>query len=617
MNTPNFAKLGSIPRGFSATQERLPGHRPTIAITPVADGRTGAYENNQAATWRLVRRVYDLLDRNVRLSDGQPPRIVVAPEIVYGARTGALAQSYYTKEGVSSNLWISRSWAYSDELMSACSGIGSSEWQQAAYGLNQTDRPGAVWLKAFCAAMDEKKRPIFSIYNPDLESEDGDFAPYIAERMLRFARCATAVAGMRGKNYLSVGGVSMGIIGSDVRRNTLLHYFGIGAVSVDMIEVKARMDAGFFDHEELARAIAWLKRKFRFDFGKGARPFPPDALIASCVKMTIIVRDLMIGNSILADPRAGKRMGFKADVERAQGHHAIAAGTQGQRAWTDHHPNYDLTEAILCGSFDWNGFREPFVVATENDCKNAMGMLAAELLTGLPQLFADIRTNWTPESAKAATGVDIRENAPRGFIDKRNSGAGALDFATDIYALAGMEKNTSIYAVSEKLRKTKSIQAALAKAACSGTTWSAAVLEYFPGDGLSSHFRTPGRIPMTAYRYNVIGDEITCSIVEGETVELPTNVADYINAKTDPTWPETYWAPRGMSSFEYMRRIGPNHDANAFGLIGADLLTLNAMLRIPVDFHNILDADIFRPTFWDRCGADDFRACEKLGSLYQ
>ncbi len=613
---PDFENLSSRPRRFVETPTRLVGHRPTIAITPAADGRAGAYESNQADTWKLVRRVHDLLERHVRLPDGLPPRIVVAPEIVYGARTGALAQAYYAEEGVSANLWVSRSWAYSDELMSACQGIGSSEWLQAAYGLNQTNRPGAVWLKAFCAAMDEKKRPIFSVYSPDLESETSDIAPYVAERLLRFARCASAVAGMRGKNYLSIGGVSMGIIGSDVRRNILLHYFGLGTVSVDMAAVRGRLEDGFFDHEEAVRAVAWLKKHFKFDFGKGARPLTPDRLIEECVKTTLIVRDMMIGNPLLADPRAGKRHGFKADVERAQGYNAIASGTQGQRAWTDNYPNYDLTEAILSSSFDWNGFREPFVVATENDSKNAMGMLVAELLTGLPQLFADIRTNWTADSVAAVTGVDIRKDAPRGFIDKRNSGPGALDFAADIYALAKMDKTASIHAVGDRLRTVKGIQAALVKAASSGTKWSAAVLEYFRGDGLSSHFRTPGGIPMTAYRYNVMGDEISCSIVEGETVSLPANVADAVSARTDPTWPETFWAPRGLTSFDYMRRIGPNHDANSFGLIGADLVTLNAMLRIPVDFHNVPAQDVFRPTIWDRYGGDDFRACEKLGPLY-
>ena len=233
----------------------LVGHIPTVAITPVADGRTGAYESNAAGTWRMAEKVFNLISHNVRLPDGTPVRVVVAPEIVYGPRTGALAQEYYVREGVTANIWVSRSWAYSDELMSACMGIGSSEWQQAAYGLNQTDRPGAVWLKAFTAAMDEKKRPIFCIYNPDLEDDSGDLAPYVAERLLRFARCAAAVGEMRGKNYLSVGGVSMGIIGSDVNRNMLHQYLGMGTVSVDMVAVKGRMERGFYDHEELAKAF--------------------------------------------------------------------------------------------------------------------------------------------------------------------------------------------------------------------------------------------------------------------------------------------------------------------------------------------------------------------------
>ncbi len=616
LSTPDFNALASSLRGFTETPRRLVGQTPTIAITPVADGRAGAYEENTAKTWGMAERLYKLITENVKLPDGTPVRVVTAPEIVYGARTGALAQEYYLKEGVSANIWVSRSWAYSDELLSAAQGIGSTEWQQAAYGLNQTDRPGAVWLKAFCAAMDEKVRPIFSIYNPDLESEEGDMSPFVQERILRFARSAAAVAEMRGKNYLSVGGVSMGIIGSDVRRNLMHNYFGMGTVSVDMVAVRGRMDRGFYDHEELERAFSFMKDTFKMDFGKGTRPQAPDDLLRDTLKMTLIVRDMMIGNAKLADPEFGKKYGFKADVEHSQGYNAIAAGTQGQRAWTDLYPNFDVTESILNSSFDWNGFRNAFVVATENDSKNAIGMLCAHLLTGLPQLFADIRTNWTPESVKEAAGEDISSIAPGGFIDKRNSGAGALDYALDVIKLVS-EDDITPQEVAEALRTNKSLQEKLMKAASEGTTYIAAALEYFIGDGLSSHYRTPGGIPMTAYRYNAVGDMLTVSVVEGETIDLPDEVADHVSNRTDPTWPETYWAPFDMTSFDYMSIIGPNHDANCFGLIGADMITLNAMLRIPVDFHNVDEQDIFRPTMWDRFGGDDFRACEKLGPLYK
>ena len=500
--------------------------------------------------------------------------------------------------------------------MSACQGIGSSEWQQAAYGLNQTNRPGAVWLKAFCAAMDEKKRPIFSIYNPDLESEEGEMVPYVSERILRFARCATAVAEMRGKNYLSVGSVSMGIIGSDVRRNTLLDYLGMGSVSVDMVALRGRIDRGLYDHEELEKAFKYFKKNFKIAFNAGVKPYTDDALLKESILMAMIVRDMMIGNPVIADKAAAKKYGYKADVEHAQGHNAIFAGTQGQRAWTDLYPNFDLAESILNSSFDWNGFRAPYIVATENDCKNGIGMLVANLLSGMPQLFADIRTNWTAESIKAATGIDVSKIAPNGLIDKRNSGAGALDYAIDVLSLVSNDKDLSVQEIAMALRKSKSLQKKLMEEAISGTTYCGAILEYFLGDGLSSHYRTPGGIPMTAYRYNMVGDLLTCSVVEGQTVELPVKVADHISKVTDKTWPETYWVPRDMSSFEYMSKIGPNHDGNSFGLIGADMITLNAMLRIPVDMHNVCKCEIFRPTMWDRFGGDDFRACEKLGPLY-
>lgn len=423
---PDFDALAKSQRAFQVAESSLVGHVPTIAITPVADGRTGAYEGNAAKTWRLVEKIYTLLSEQVTLPDGRPVRLVVAPEIVYGARTGAIAQAYYARQGVCANIWVSRSWSYSDELMTAALGIGSSEWQQAAYGLNQTDRPGAVWLKAFTAAMDEKQRPIFSIYSPEIEDEDKRFNDYVATRLLRFARCAAAAGQLRGKNYLGIGGVSMGIIGSDLRRNLMQQYLGLGSASFDMAGVRGRLETGFYDHEELARACQFMKRRFVCDFGKGKRPLPPDDLLRECVKITLVVRDLMIGNPRLADPAVGKAQGFRADTELAQGYNAIAAGTQGQRQWTDYYPNFDLTESLLNSTFDWNGFRAPMVVATENDGKNGVGMVIGSLLSGgAAQLFADIRTNWTPASIKQATGTDVGKLCPNGIIDKRNSGAAA------------------------------------------------------------------------------------------------------------------------------------------------------------------------------------------------
>ncbi|NOY74707.1 MAG: L-fucose isomerase [Kiritimatiellaeota bacterium] len=611
----DFGALKNRARTFEVCERRVVGHVPTIALTPVVDGRTGAYESNVAETWAMVEKVHKLISENVFLPDGTPVRLVVAPEIVYGARSGARAQEYYTREGVGANIWISRSWAYSDELMSVCQGVGSSEWIQAAYGLNQTDRPGAVWLKAFCAAMDEKKRPIFSIYNPDLEDDSGDIAPYVAERLLRFARCATAVLELRGKNYLSVGSVSMGIIGSDVRRNALLHYFGMGSVAVDMVAVRGRIDNGFYDHDELEKAFEYMKSKFKFKFNEGEKPYSDDDLLKESILMTMIVRDLMVGNPRLADPAVGDAQGFKADVEHAQGCNAIFAGTQGQRAWTDLFPNFDLCESILNSSFDWNGYRAPYIVATENDSKNGIGMIAANILSGMPQLFADIRTNWTVESIKAATGRDVSDVAPDGLIDKRNSGAGSLDYALNVFELVDGSKSAQQTAC--EIRENPELRQKLIDKAIEGTTYIGAILEYFLGDGLSSSYRTPGGVPMTAYRYNMVGDKMTFSVVEGETIDLPQDVADHISGVTNETWPETYWTPRGMSSFEYMSKIGPNHDANSFGLIGADLITFNAILRIPVDMHNIADEDIFRPTIWDRFGGDDFRACKELGPLYE
>lgn len=616
---PDFVKLGNTARGFTVSDRRLLGPQACIAITPVADGRRGAYEDNLQRTWAMVEKVYDLISSRVFLADGSAVKLVVAPEIVYGARSAARAQEYYASQGVSANIWVGRSWSYSDELMGAVQGLGSSEWQQCAYGLNQTDRPGAVWLKAFTAAMDEKKRPIFCVYSPDLEDEEAPLCDYVATRLLRFARSAAALAQMRGKNYLSVGGVSMGIIGSDVRRNPMLNYFGLGTVSVDQSVISGRIESGFYDHEEFVKAQAFM-RQFKLDYSNLAanrvHGYSDQELLDYCLKMTLVLRDLMVGNEKLADEAFARQHGFRADVEYAQGANAIAAGTQGQRQWTDYKPNFDVSESILNSSFDWNGFRSPHIVATENDSKNALGMLAAHLLSGgAPQLFADIRTNWTAASIKKATGVDVSHICPDGLIDKRNSGAAALDYAVDIFKLAG-GTGLTVQEAWRAIQQSGQLQERLRSLAIAGSIYMNAALTYFPGDGLSSHFTTPGGIPLTAYRYNMVGDLFTCSIVEGDSVELPNEVSEHISRVTDATWPETYWRPRGMSSFDYMSKIGPNHDANCFGLIGADLLTLNAMLRIPVDMHNVPAEDIFRPTMWDRFAGDDYRACAYLGPVY-
>ncbi len=604
---PDFNKLAGSTRVFTPFDTDLVGPVPTIAITPVADGRVGAFEANAEKTWRMVERVYDLITQNVTLPDGRPIRVIVAPEIVYGPRSGAVAQAAYAKEAVCANIWVARSWCYSDELLSVCQGIGSSEWQQAAWGLNQTDRPGAVWLKAFCAAMDEKKRPIFSIYSPDLEDEEQPLNDFVSGRLLRFARCAAAVGYIRGKNYLSIGGVSMGIIGSDLRRNQMHDTFGIGSASFDMSGINTRLKAGFYDEEEAQRAFEWFKASFSIDYGEGSRPLPPDALLLACCRILVITKDLMRGNPKLA----------AKDVEWAQGYNAIGAGTQGQRQWTDGNPNFDVAESMLNSLFDWNGFRPAFPVATENDSKNGIGMIIANILSGgMSQLFADIRTNWTPASIQKASGQDVSSICPRGIIDKRNSGAGALEYGIDLYAICGLPKSTPIQQVMNTLRANPALQEAAIAAMKQATQYMAADLAYFPGDGLSSHYRSPGGLPMTAYRYNMVGELFTCSIVEGETVELPQAVADLISKVTNETWPETYWAPFGMTSFEYMDRIGPNHDGNSLGLIGADLITFNAMLRVPVDMHNVPSDQIFRPTMWNRFGNDDFRVCAYLGSVY-
>jgi len=485
---------------------------------------------------------------------------------------------------------------------------------KAIWGFNGTERPGAVYLAAVLAAHAQKGLPAFGIYGRDVQdATDTSIPEDVQDKILSFVRAGIAAATMRGTSYLAFGGVSMGIAGSIVDHDFFQSYLGMRNETVDMTEFIRRMERGIYDKEEYGRALAWVKENCKEgpDYNKPEKQrtrAQKDADWETCVKMAIIARDLMIGNPKLAD------MGY---VEEAEGHNAIASGFQGQRQWTDHLPNGDFLEAILCSSFDWTGIRQPFIVATENDSLNGATMLLMHLLTGTAQMFSDVRTFWSPEAVKRVTGYDLQGNAAGGIIHLINSGASALD------ASGRQRKNGE-----PAMKPYWEITPEEAKACLDATRWCPAEVEYFRGGGFSSQFTTLGGMPCTMARLNLVkGLGPVLQIAEGWTVDLPEAVNRTLQERTSPGWPTTWFAPRLTGSgpfrdvYGVMNAWGANHGAISYGHIGRDLIALAAILRIPVDMHNVPVEKVFRPAVWARFGAldpqgADYRACAAYGPLY-
>jgi L-fucose isomerase len=482
------------------------------------------------------------------------------------------------------------------------------------WGFNGTERPGAVYLAAVLAGHTQKGLPAFGIYGRDVQNaEDTEIPADVREKILRFVRAGLAVASIRGKSYLSLGNVSMGIAGSAVNSDFFERYLGMRVEAVDMVELVRRVEREIYDGAELDRALAWVKARCKEgqDYNSPENQLSPadkQRVWEWSVKMTLIARDLMVGNPRLAE------LGFG---EEALGHNAIAGGFQGQRHWTDHLPNGDFMEAILNSSFDWNGIRQPFVFATENDSLNGVAMLFGHLLTSTAQVFADVRTYWSPAAVKRATGFELTGRAAGGLIHLINSGAAALDGA----GRASIDGQPAIKPFWE-------ITPSEVEASLKATTWYAGINEYFRGGGFSSQFVTLGDMPVTMSRVNLVqGLGPVLQIAEGWTFDLPPHVHELLDQRTNPTWPTTWFAPRltGQGAFldgyTVMNAWGANHGAFSYGHVGADLIALASMLRIPVFMHNVPSQDVFRPSTWNAFGtADlegaDFRACANFGPLY-
>ena len=582
---------------------------PKIGIRPAIDGRrNGVRESLEEQTMNMARRAADFLEKNLRHSDGSKVECVVADQCIGGVAESAATAEKFAREGVGVSLTVTPCWCYGTETIDMDPFMPKAIW-----GFNGTERPGAVYLAAALAGHSQKGLPAFGIYGQDVQDSGDESIPDdVSEKLLSFARAGLAVASMRGKSYLSIGSVSMGIAGSVVNDMFFQQYLGMRTEYVDMTEIKRRIDLGIFDHEEYKKALDWTRKYCREgkdvnipEVRKSRSELDEDWEFV--VKMTLIARDLMIGNEKLEKTGYG---------EEAMGHNALVAGFQGQRQWTDHYPNGDFMEAILNSSFDWNGIREAFLMATENDSLNGVSMLFGHLLTNTAQVFADVRTYWSPDAVERVTGWKPEGIASGGFIHLINSGSAALD-GSGHESIDGKPAMKPFWEITDEEMNS-----------CLGATrWHPGVREYFRGGGFSSSFKTLGGMPVTMSRVNIIhGIGPVIQIAEGYSVDIPDKVHSILDERTNETWPTTWFVPKltGQGAFKdvysVMANWGANHGAFGYGHFGADLITFCSMLRIPVCMHNVSPGKVFRPSAWASHGMDpegsDYRACVNYGPLY-
>ena len=587
-------------------------NHPKIGIRPTIDGRmNGVRESLEDQTMGMAKAVAKLISSKLRYIDGAPVECVIADSTIGRVAETAACAEKFAREGVAVTITVTPCWCYGSETMDM-----DPHTIKAVWGFNGTERPGAVYLAAVLAAHAQKGLPAFGIYGHDVQDADNQTIPAdVEEKLLRFARTAVAAASLRGRSYLSIGAVCMGIAGSIVNPDFFEDYLGMRCEGIDEVEIIRRMERGIYDHEEFEKALKWAQKNCkeyedvcnRPDLKKTREEKDKDWEFV--VKMAIIIKDLLQGNPKL------KEMGFG---EEALGHNAILGGFQGQRQWTDFYPNGDFAEAILNSSFDWNGIRKPFVLATENDSLNGVAMLLGHLVAQTPAIFADVRTYWSPEAVERVTGEKLEGKAAGGIIHLINSGAATLD-GSGRCLRGGKPAMKPFWEISEKE----------AQDCLDATVWVPANREYFRGGGFSSKFLTHGGMPCTMIRVNMVKNlGPVLQLAEGWTVDVSEKQFKILDERTDKGWPTTWFAPRLDPSkapfkdvYSVMNNWGANHGAIVYGHVGADLITLCSMLRIPVCMHNVPDDQIFRPSTWRAFGMDpegaDYRACQAYGPLFK
>ena len=596
------------------SKNRLIGGYPVIGIRPTIDGRQGVVNvraSLEEQTMNMAKSAAKLFEENLKYSNGEPVKVVIADTTIGRVPEAAACEEKFKKEGVDITLTVTPCWCYGAETMDM-----NPKTIKGVWGFNGTERPGAVYLASVLATHAQKGLPAFGIYGHDVQDADDTTIPEdVQEKLLRFGRAAVAAATMRGKSYLQIGSICMGIGGSIIDPNFIEEYLGMRVESVDEVEIIRRMTEGIYDKDEYERALKWTKEKCKEGFDKNDPSVQKsreekDKDWEFVVKMMCIIKDLMNGNPNLPDNCQEEKLG----------HNAIAAGFQGQRQWTDFYPNCDFPEALLNTSFDWNGTREPYILATENDVLNGISMLFGKLLTNTAQIFSDVRTYWSTAAVEKTTGYKLTGLAQKsdGFLHLINSGASCLDACGMAKDKDGNNLIKPWFDITEEDKEN------ILKA----TTWNPADVGYFRGGGYSSRFLTEAEMPVTMMRLNLVkGLGPVMQLVEGYTIKLPDEVSDKIWKRTDYTWPCTWFAPiitgEGpfKSAYDVMNNWGANHGAISYGHIGADIITLCSMLRIPVSMHNVSEEKIFRPSAWNLFGMDkegqDYRACKNYGPLYK
>jgi L-fucose/D-arabinose isomerase len=591
---------------------QLAGRMPKIGIRPCIDGRAnGVRESLEAQTMNMARSAAELITANLRHANGLPVECVIAPTTIGGVTEAALCADVFASENVTATLTVTPCWCYGTETMDT-----DPLTIKAVWGFNGTERPGAVYLAAVMAAHNQYGLPAFSIYGRDIQDAGELTIPKdVSEKILRFAKCAMVAGYIKGKSYASIGGTCMGIAGSITDPLFYLKYFGIRVEWLDQTEIVRRIERGIYDPKEYKRAKEWVAHYCRegpdyfADSGDSYSRGEKDTQWEWVIKATMIIRDIMIGNPAL------KELGYP---EEALGRNAIFGGVQGQRQWTDHYPNHDFSESILSTSFDWNGIREPMILATENDHLNGISMLIGHLISDSASVFADVRTYWSPDSIQRVTGWRPDKAASNGIIHLINSGAAALDGCGQQRDQAGTPVMKPFWDITSED----------ADACLKATLWDPANIGYFRGGGFSSQFVTRAQMPVTMIRVNITdGQGPTVQIAEGYTVDLPEAVSKVLYERTDKTWPCTWFAPRlnGVGPFKDVYSVmsywGANHGSFNFGHIGDQVITLCSMLRIPVVMHNVDEQRIFRPHAWGAFGTKDpenadLQACRNFGPLY-
>lgn len=583
---------------------------PKIGIRPAIDGREAVRNSEKEVVMAMAEKTAEFLEENLRHANGMPVECVVADNCIGGVVEAKQAAKKFKKEGVGVSITVSPSWCYGSETMDMDPLIPKAIW-----GFNATERPGAVYLAALKSAHDQKGLPIFPIYGENVQDTDEIEIPQeVQEKLITFAKAGLAVRTMKGKSYLSIGNVSMGIASSMVDEDFFEDYLGMRNEYVDMSELIRRMEEEIYDDEEFQKALEWVEENCEEGSDNNPEELQQsrekkDEVWKTVVKMTLIIRDLMVGNEKL------KEKGYE---EESLGHNAILAGFQGQRQWTDHFPNGDFTESILNSSFDWNGIREPYLLATENDSLNGVSMLFNHLLSNKAQIFADVRTYWSPKAVKRVTGHELEGKAKSGIIHLKNSGSATLDGTGEQTDKDGNPVMKPFWELT-----TEGVDQCL-----EATTWKPAGLDYMKGGGYSSKYVTKGGMPLTMVRLNLVKSlGPVLQIAEGYSIELPEDVHEALDQRTDPSWPTTWFVPKLKeekpfeNTYQVMNNWGSNHGAISYGHIGDKLISLAAMLRIPVAMHNVEENRIFRPSMWSSFGAmdpqgADYRACDKLGALY-